>query len=212
MSEGLNDLVQWMGALPVLWLYLTLLVVAYGENVVPPIPGDLLIVFGGYLVGLGQLDFTLVVLLATAGGALGFMTMYVLGYRMGQALLDPHRFRWLPRRYMEPARRWLGRWGFGVVAANRFLAGLRSVIALSVGMAHMPPGRTALWATVSALAWTTLLTWAGSKLGQNWEVVQEYLQNYGTIILVLAGLGVAFRLGWWWYRRPKRRPSPPEAG
>lgn len=212
MPDLLTDLVHWMEALPAVWLYLTLLVVAYGENVVPPIPGDLLIVFGGYLVGLGRLDFTLVVLLATVGGALGFMTMYVLGYRMGVALLDPHRFRWLPRRYMEPARSWLSRWGFGVVAANRFLAGLRSVIAISVGMAHMPPGRTALWATVSALVWTALLAWAGSMLGENWEVVRVYLQNYGSVILALVALGGAVRLGWWWRRRPKRRPTSSEAG
>ncbi len=185
MEQFFTDLIDWMTGVPPLWAYLIILVIAYGENVLPPIPGDLVIVFGGYLVGLGTLDFFLVVLLATLGGALGFMTMYAVGARLGKAIHNPDRYRWLPKQYIFKAQAWMKRWGYGVVAANRFISGARSVISLTVGMAHMPAGRTAAFATLSAALWTVLITFAGYIVGENWEAVSVYLQRYGQVVMVL---------------------------
>ncbi len=197
MVEILSDIVAWMEALPPAWAYLVILVVAYGENVVPPIPGDMVVVFGGYLVGMGQLDFWLVVLLSTLGGAAGFMTMYAIGYRIGNAVFDPSRLQWLPKQQIGRAEKWLRKWGYGVVLANRFLSGLRSVISLTVGIAHMHPLRTTLFATVSALAWTCVIAYAGYAVGDNWPLISFYLKQYGQAITgaILLGL-VAYALHW----------------
>ena len=194
MEQFFIDLIEWMTGVPPLWAYLIILVIAYGENVLPPIPGDLVIVFGGYLVGLGQIDFFLVVLLATLGGVAGFMTMYAIGARLGRAILDPDRYRWLPKQYIFKAQAWMKRWGYGVVAANRFLSGARSVISLTVGMAHMHAGRTAAYATLSAAVWTVLITLAGYVVGENWEVVSVYLQRYGQVVLALILLVIAIQI------------------
>lgn len=194
MENLFADLIAWMADVPPLWAYGIILIIAYGENVVPPIPGDLIVVFGGYMVGLGRLDFVVVVLLATLGGTAGFMTMYAVGSRLGKAVIDQDRYRWLPREYVSKAQAWLERWGYGVVAANRFLSGARSVISLTVGMAHMPPWRTAAFATLSAALWTLLITFAGYKVGENWEVVSDYLGRYGQVVLALIVLVVIVQL------------------
>jgi len=184
--EGLfADLIEWMAEIPVLWAYVFIIVIAYGENVVPPIPGDLVVVFAGYLIGIGKLNFVVVVLLATVGGAAGFMTMYALGARLGQAILAPDRLRWLPKQYVFKTQAWLQRWGYGVVAANRFLSGARSIISLTVGMARMNAWRTAAFATCSALLWNGLIIAAGYKVGEHWAVVSVYLRRYGQVVLGL---------------------------
>lgn len=199
MFDLAGDVLSWLEGLPPVWAYLVLLVVAYGENVVPPIPGDMAVVFAGYLAGTGALHLGAVIGLSTVGGALGFMTMYVIGRRVGGAVFDPDRLRWLPKAQIRKARSWLERWGYGVVAANRFLSGARSVISLSVGMAEMEAGRTALWATVSSAVWTALIAWAGYAVGDNWEVVRGWLQTYGQVmvtLLVLVALVVVGRKLW----------------
>jgi membrane protein DedA with SNARE-associated domain len=201
VGDLLLDLVAWMSDLPQGWIYFLILLVAYGENVLPPIPGDMIVVFGGYLAGLGRLDVTMVVFLSTLGGAAGFMSMYGIGSKLGTALLTPDRFRWLPKKRMLAARTYLARWGYGLVAANRFLSGLRSVISLSVGMAHKPVGPTAIWATASALVWTMLLTAAGFYVGENWEVVGEYLRRYGEIVVILMVVFVVVQLTRFWFNR-----------
>ena len=96
--------------------------------------------------------------------------------------MDPDRFKWLPKEKILVVKSKLERWGFRLVAANRFLSGLRSVISLAVGMAHMPVRATLIWCSVSALVWTGLITAAGFFVGENWEVVGEYLRGYGVII------------------------------
>lgn len=202
MLDLFSDFFSWMEALPAVWAYATLFVIAYGENVVPPIPGDMVVVFGGYMAGIGQLSLGVVILLSTLGGALGFMSMYAIGYRVGAAAMDPDRLRWLPQDGFERARRWVRRYGFGVVAANRFLSGARSVISLTVGMAQMSAWKTAVWCTVSALLWTGLISYAGFAVGENWEIVAVYLRAYGRIVLgVLLLLGVILLARWGWHRR-----------
>ncbi|SHK93057.1 DedA family protein [Rhodothermus profundi] len=206
--DWLADLTQWALQVPPLWVYVALLVIAYGENVVPPIPGDLFVVFCGYLAGRSTLELWLVILLSTLGGAAGFMTMYAVGYRIGAAVLDPDRLRWLPKRRIYQVQRWMRRWGYGIVAANRFLSGARSVISLTVGMAHMHPGKTALLATLSAFVWTTLIASLGYAVGENWPVVRQYLQVYGWVVLGVLGL-LALGLGirFWRRRAQKARVS-----
>jgi len=185
MSELATDILQWMTSLPAVWAYAIILVISYGENVVPPIPGDMVVVFGGYLVGVGRLDFFLVVILSTIGGVLGFMTMYAIGYKIGDAVMDPLRLRWIPKDQIARAQRWLEKWGYGIVAVNRFLSGLRSVISLTVGMAHTEPWITALFATLSALVWTALIAYGGFAVGDNWQVILVYLRDYGRVVIGL---------------------------
>lgn len=213
MIDWFSDFFTWMQGLAPIWAYLTLLVIAYGENVAPPIPGDMVVVFGGYMAGLGQLHLGIVVLLSTVGGALGFMTMFALGYRVGSAVLDADRFRWLPRDGIEKAQRWIHQYGYGVIAANRFLSGARSVISLTAGVAQMAPWRTFWWCTVSAFVWTGLISYAGYAVGDNWEIVVVYLRAYGRIILtllVLIGLGLLAR--WYWMTRRATPTSSDDSG
>jgi len=219
MGDQLTGLFEWLETLSPLYAYAVLLLVAYGENVLPPIPGDMAIVFAGYLVGVGRLNFAVVVLLATIGGVLGFMTMYAAGHRIGVAVLDPKRLRWLPKGKIIQAQQWLHRWGFGVVASNRFLSGLRSVISLTVGMAHMHVWKTTAYATLSAFLWTVLITFAGYKVGENWASVSGYLRAYGWGFLILMVLAAFVQLVY--YLRKRRvldddavqvdSPASPEA-
>ena len=197
------EFVDWIRALPPVGIYAVLLGVSYGENLVPPIWGDTVIVLCGSLVGVGVLSFVPTVALAALGGAAGFLTVFAVGRRLGDAIHDPDRLRWIPRGPMNVAERWLERWGYGVVAANRFLAGGRSVIGLLAGASTLRWAPTALWSTVSAVAWSALLVWAGAAVGSQWERVLDWLGTYGkvvTVALVVALIVAGLR----WRRRRGR--------
>ena len=206
MGEWVAAFIDWLRGLPPGGIYAVLLAVAYGENLVPPIWGDTVIVLCGSLVGLGVLGLAPTIALSALGGSLGFLTVFWLGRRMGGAIHDPTRLRWIPRDFIARAERWLNRWGYGVVAANRFLAGGRAVIGLLAGASDLRWAPTALWATVSAVAWSTLLVWGGAVLGSEWERVLDWLSAYGrTVTAVLAVVLVAAGVRWW-RRRPKNSP------
>lgn len=216
--ESVQALAEWLSALPPLSIYLVLFSVSYLENIVPPIWGDTLIVLCGWLVGVGTLSAIPTVLLATLGGALGFMTLYVAGRRLDTAIADPTRLKWIPRGPLGAAERWLRKWGMGVVAANRFLAGGRSVISLLAGASRLPVGKTALWSSVSALLWCALLVGAGAWVGTRWDLVLDLLSAYGRVITALVGTAVLIATVRWYRKRGSRTgaaqetaKTPPEA-
>ena len=204
--EPAADFVVWLQGLPPAGIYAVLFAVAYGENVVPPVWGDTVIVLCGSFVGLEVVDFVPTVALSALGGGLGFMTVFAIGRRLGDAIHDPDRLRWIPRAPVATAEAWLERWGYGVIAANRFLAGGRSVIGLLAGASRMRWAPSALWSGVSALAWSALLVWGGALLGAEWERVLEWLAVYGRAVTVaFVVVAVALLVRW----RRARRTNPP---
>ncbi len=182
MIELVRDFFAWIEALPPGLAYVMILAVAYGENIAPPVPGDVLIVFAGYLVSIGRLEVVPAAALAIVGGTLGYMTMYAVGRSIEGALMDPDRFRWIPKKRLSKALEWVGRWGYLVVAANRFLSGLRSVIALATGMAKLGPWKTLAASGLSATLWSILMIAFGYWLGENWEQVQVGLRRYSAVV------------------------------
>ena len=206
--EFLQSFADWFQTLPPVGIYATLFFVAYVENLVPPFPGDVNVVIGGYLVGLGLIGFVPAVLVVSVGSALGFMTMYAIGKALGDAVEDPARLRWIPKAPMQTAKRWLQRWGYGVVAVNRFLSGTRAVINLLAGASNLKPMLTAFLAFVSSLAWYTLLLYAGYSVGANWESILPILAVYGRVIVgVLMAIACVLVVRWW-LRTRKQKEAP----
>lgn len=192
MMEAVEAALAWMETLHPVWVYAIVFAVSFGEHVLPPIPGDMMIVAGGYFVSLGIVALVPTIAVATAAGGLGFMAMYAVGRHLGPVVLDPDRLRWIPKGPAHKVEHWLQKHGYGVILANRFLSGGRSVIALLVGAARMRPGRVALLATASSAVWTGLLVSLGATLGHNWRQILDWLAVYGkavTAVLVVVGVG-----------------------
>lgn len=196
MEQYVLDIVEWIRLQPVVSIYFILAFIAYLENVVPPIPGDILIVFGGYLASELIVGFWWVVFLATSGSVLGFMTMYYFGYIVGDEIRTQRNRFWFLKlfdaEYLDKSERWMYRWGQGVVISNRFLAGARSIISIMAGVTRLNPRKTAVYATIGALAWNLILIGAGWLIGDNWPVIKNYLNLYGTFIASLIGLYLLF--------------------
>ena len=209
--EGLvADFTVWLRALPPGGVYAVLFLIAYGENLVPPIWGDTVIVLCGSLVGLGTLAWAPTLAVSALGGALGFLTVFGVGRRLGGAVHDPARLRWIPRGPISRAERWLERWGYAVVAVNRFLTGARSVVGLLAGASDLRWAPTALWATVSAAAWSALLIWGGAALGARWERVLGWLAAYGRVVTVaLVAVAAALAVRAWRGKKRRRAGAPP---
>ncbi len=207
LEEFTQDLIQWIKVLPPLSIYIVFFVIAYVENVVPPIPGDLLVAFGGYLAAEEIIQLTPVLLLTTIASVIGFMTMYWLGSHWGTQIQEQRERFWMmkfiPVEYIDKARGWMQRWGQGVVLANRFLAGTRSVISLTAGISHTPVTSTIISSTVSSVLWNSILLGFGWVVHKNWRIIGDYLGVYSQIILVMIALFVLLKLGISYYKRQK---------
>lgn len=205
LEQLVQETVQWIYSLPPVSIYFVFLLIAYLENVVPPIPGDVLVAFGGYLVAEGVLGFVPLLLLTSVASVVGFMSMYWLGSHWGYLIKEQKDSFWLARfvdfKYINRAQKWMRRWGQGVILANRFLAGTRSVISLTAGISHTRIGYTVINSLISSLLWNSILLGFGWVVRQNWQLIGKYLTIYGRIILSLVFLAVLVRIAIYYYRR-----------
>lgn len=187
VDQFIQEAVQLINTLPPLSIYLVFFAVAYVENIVPPIPGDVLVAFGGYLAAESVIGLVPVLILTTIASVIGFMSMYWIGSRWGTLIEQKKRQFWLlrfiPLKYINKVRSWMQRWGMGVVLANRFLAGTRSVISITAGLSHTRISSTIIYSTISSLLWNAILLGFGWIVHENWRLIGEYLSVYGRIVL-----------------------------
>ena len=202
MAE-IESLLASLSTLNPLWIYGVLFAIAYIENIFPPSPSDLLIVFGGSLVGIGKLSFLPALVSATAGSTLGFVTMYIIGDWFGLAIIEKKRIGFLPLDAIHKVEAWFRRYGYWIIVANRFMSGTRAVISFFAGMSELRFGKTTVLCFLSALVWNAILIYGGTLLGANWRNIGDYLSAYSRVITLLIGLIAAAWFVIWLYRKKK---------
>lgn len=198
MELYVREIVEWIQTLSPLYIYLIFTLVAYFENILPPIPGDVLVAFGGYLAAEQVINFVPVLALTTIASVVGFMSMYSVGWYFGDRIEQERSRFWLMRfidvKYFDKINRWMGRWGQGVILANRFLAGTRSAISLTAGITKTTVYSTIVSSFISSILWNTVLLTFGWVVHENWQIIGHYLNIYGWIVLIMIAIAIVARL------------------
>ncbi len=183
---------NFLHSLPDLLVYLFLGLCAYVENIFPPIPGDTITAFGAFMVGIGKLDFLWVYLSTTVGSLLGFLTLFKLGEILGRRFFIEKDYPFLRARDLLRAERWFAKYGYFLVAMNRFLPGVRSAVSLAGGVARLKPVWVVLLALLSCALWNLIWILAGLYLGSHWQEVEAglslLLMKYNLLVLILFAL------------------------
>lgn len=200
MEVYIQQIVEWIQTLSPVSIYLIFTLVAYVENIIPPVPGDVLVAFGGYLAAEQVINFVPVLTLTTVASVVGFMSMYGIGWYFGDRIEQERGRFWLMRfidvKYFDRINRWMSKWGQGVILANRFLAGTRSAISLASGMTKTKVYATVVNSFISSILWNTILLSFGWVVHENWQVIGYYLNVYGWIILILIALVIVARVAY----------------
>ena len=197
--EYLTDLADrflaYLNRQPPGWIYFFLFVGAFMENVVPPIPGDTLIVFGAYLSGIGIISVAPAYLAMWVGSALGCLFVYTVAWWVGR----PFFLKFVSDENLSKAEDWFARHGQKIVVFNRFLPTVRVFVGIVAGLIHMNPVRMVVYVFIGTFLWNSLLVYFGVMVGENWRMVIQVLHTYNRVLLalvVVAGVGY-----WLWKRR-----------
>ena len=186
----MDNVITYLQSLSPVLIYLIIFSVAFIENVFPPSPSDLIIVFGGSLVGIGRVGFVEALLWATAGSTLGFVLTYKIGDWFGAKILERGRIKFISVESVRKVDAWFRKYGLFLIVANRFLAGTRAAVSFFAGMAELRLLPTVVLCALSALAWNAILITGGYYLGNNWRDIGGYLSTYSEavsgIIIALA--------------------------
>jgi membrane protein DedA with SNARE-associated domain len=168
------------------WIYVTLFFFAFVENVFPPSPSDFVVVVGGSLVSTGVIGFIPTLILTTIGSVIGFMILFYVGSTVDRKIVHSGKFKYIPVDAIEKVEAWFKKYGYWVIAVNRFFPGTRSVVSFFAGMSMLNVKKTIILATVSAFLWNAIIIYLGYIFGNNVAVVDDYLSTYSNIAIALA--------------------------
>ena len=182
---------QWIG-------YGAILLAMFLENLIPPIPSELIMPLGGFYVYQGQLDFLLVVLAGLIGTVIGALPWYGIGRLVNEERLE----KWLEKhgrwiginpQDLYRSRKWFNRYGVSLVFWGRLVPGIRTLISVPAGVELMPITPFLLWTTAGSLIWTLFLTIAGFYLGDSYRNIEKWISPFSSIfkIIIIFTISVA---------------------
>jgi membrane protein DedA with SNARE-associated domain len=180
-----EDILNNISSFTPFWIYVTLFIFAFVENVFPPSPSDLVVVIGGSLVSTGVISFIPALLLTTIGSVVGFMILFYFGSTVDRKVVHSGKYKYIPVDAIEKVELWFKNYGYYVIVANRFMPGTRSVISFFAGMSMMDAKKTILLATISAFVWNGIIIYLGYFFGNNVSVVDKYLSTYSNIAIAI---------------------------
>jgi membrane protein DedA with SNARE-associated domain len=208
MEEFFNsrgaELLNFISAHGVAWIYLFLFFSAILETFFPPYPGDTVTFMGGYLASSGILNLPLAFLIPCAGSLCGALALYYLGMKKGRKLFEKDKGKILNRTQLGKIENWFGRYGPEVIIASRFIAGVRSGIALAAGLGKIKLWRMAIYSLISIFAWNGLIIGLGRLTHQNQQKLFKFLSLYNRFILVILALIVVIWFIWLMRKRSKK--------
>jgi membrane protein DedA with SNARE-associated domain len=159
------------------------------ENVVPPIPSEVVMPLAGFLVQQGKLELVPTLLAGLIGTVLGAWFWYGVGRLINEERLEHwlrRHGRWLGLRPEDLARsrRWFQRHGVAVVFWGRLIPGVRTFVSLPAGIELMPQALFLAWTAAGSLLWILLLTLAGQALGASYGLVLQLLKPVSSVLAV----------------------------
>ncbi len=206
MEQVIIDLMEQFG-------YLGVFLLIALENIFPPIPSEVILTFGGFMTTYTSLNVPLVIVFATLGSLVGAIVLYFIGKILNKDRLIKivngkiGKVLRLKAEDIEKADKWFDTKGQITVFFCRFIPIVRSLISIPAGMSEMPMKRFLIYTIAGSAIWNTVLVVLGSIMGENWNSIVSFMDNYShiaLIILVILFIGVVI---YFYYRRSRKRTN-----
>ncbi len=195
-ADIVNFLVETIGSLG----YFGIFFLMFLESTVFPIPSEVVMIPAGYLAYKGEMNIYIVILLGILGSLGGALFNYFFALKFGRTfLLKYGKYFFVSHESIEKTEKFFKNHGHISTFSGRLIPGLRHYISLPAGLAKMNLFVFCLYTSLGAAIWVTILTVLGYYLGDNQELIKEYLRYL--IVGLLLTLGI---LGFWYYKKVKK--------
>ena len=168
------------------------------ENIVPPIPSEVIVPMAGFLAAQGKFTLWLVVLAASLGALAGAVGWYWVARSIGSKRLrawveDHGHWVTLTCDSIDKAQAWFDRHGAWAVFVGRLVPGVRTFVSVPAGFAEMPFLPFLAYSAIGTVLWTLGLAWAGTVLESNYDKVGDYVNMISNVLFAAFVVYLAWR-------------------
>ncbi|MBV1908173.1 MAG: DedA family protein [Kangiellaceae bacterium] len=182
------------------WAWFIVFLIAFLESLAIIgilVPGWVLLVGVGTMIGADVLDFAPIVISAYLGAIIGEYLSFYVGFHYHEKILA-WKIVAKQQRLIERSKEFFEKHGAWGVFIGRFIGPVRAVIPLVAGISEMPK-RTFMWVNLSSgLIWAPFYLLPGILVGAAFELDQDVAM---TLLFLLAVIGCVL---WMAVRQSKR--------
>ena len=181
------------------------------ENVFPPIPSEVILLFGGFMTTYTKLSIFGMVVASTLGSLFGAIILYYIGKIFNKDRLKKiisgklGKILRLKVSDIDNADNWFDNKGNKTVFFCRFIPLVRSLISIPAGMSEMPMFKFLLYTLFGSLIWNTVLIIVGSVVGENWTKIVGILDTYSHIVVIILFIIVVVGVYLFYIRRSNKK-------
>mgnify|MGYP005983349889 FL=1 len=170
--------------------YLGIILLITLENVLPPIPSEVILTFAGFMTLSSKLTVWGSVLAATLGAVIGAVILYIIGSyltveRLGR-LIDSRLGKILRLKHSDITKthNFFIKHGPKTIFFGRFVPDIRSLNSLPAGMTKKSWKVFVLLTTLGTLIWNIVLILLGRLAGEAWSEVSATIDSYSSFVLI----------------------------
>jgi len=167
--------------------YFVIGIAMFLENLIPPIPSEIIMPLGGFFVYKGDLNFYILIIFGLIGTVIGALPWYFLGKLLNEKKLSNFidrkgRFVGISLKDLDKSKLWFDKYGVLLVFWGRLIPGIRTLISVPAGIELMPINKFLIWTSLGSLIWVIFLTSSGYLFGENYEIIGSYIDNFKVIL------------------------------
>ena len=167
--------------------YLFICLAMFLENIIPPIPSEIIMPLGGFFVYQQKLNFYILIFWGLLGTIVGSLPWYYLGRLVNEKKLSNFlekrgKYIGITSNDLVKSKRWFDKYGVSLVFWGRLVPGIRTLISVPAGMELMPLKKFLFWTSLGSLIWVALLTYTGYLFGENYQIIATYIEQIKYIV------------------------------
>ena len=188
------------------YLILIVFIFSFLEVVVPPIPGDTVLIISGSIGGIAGINSLWIILSSFTGTFIASILLYNLGYKVEHKILESPRFAWMiDTKVFAKIEKWFERYGYWTLLLSRLLPVARSGIVLAAGIVNFDKQKSLVAVAISILVSTTVFVLAGRYIGKQWsEIMILWHSHFRIVLIILAGLIILIGVITWVLKQAKK--------
>lgn len=168
------------------------------ENIFPPIPSEIILTFGGFMITYSSLKLMGVIISSTLGSVIGALLLYYFGTFLNIDLMQRFlqtklgKFTKLKIKDIEKTFNWFNNKGSSAVFFCRFIPVVRSLISIPAGMSRMSLISFLIYTVCGSASWNALIIFLGYIAGDRWDLLAIVIGRYSHLVLCIISLIILF--------------------
>ena len=200
LGDALNAIKIWVEQIISSMGYVGLYLVMFLENVFPPIPSEVVLPLAGSLTLTGRFSIFWITIIGMLGSLSGAFLFYGLGKWLGEprvrTIMEKYgRYALLSTNDLDRSLEWFDKYDDWVIFFSRMVPIVRSLISIPAGIAAMDITKFSFFTILGTALWSLLLALGGRLLGEQWPLIEEFINTYQNIVLGISVTTVLLFIG-----------------